>query len=125
MRLEALVAAVANVHSRMDERATRSVNISLTLRNWLIGAYITQYELGGADRATYGGRVFEALAKRLRGSGIGRADARELRRYKRFFEAYPQIRDSVTPNWPKCHSFHYRKFGSRRLPDWLHQVEPW
>ncbi len=28
-----------------------------------------------------------------------RADARELRRYKRFFEAYPQIRESVTPEF--------------------------
>lgn len=93
---EALVGAVAGVHARMAERATRAVNVSLTLRNWLIGAYISQYELGGDDRAAYGERVFEALADRLQASGVTRADARELRRYKRFYEAYPQIRETVT-----------------------------
>ena len=66
---EALVGAVASVHARMAERATRAVNVSLTLRNWLIGAYISQYELGGDDRAAYGERGFEALADRLQGSG--------------------------------------------------------
>ena len=96
---EALVEAVADVHTRMAERATRSVNISLTLRNWLIGAYIGQCELGGADRAAYGERVLEALADRLQGSGVTRADVRELRRYKQFYEAYPQIRESVTPEF--------------------------
>ncbi len=83
----------------MTERATRAVNVSLTLRNWLIGAYISRYELGGDDRAAYGKRVFEALADRLRASGVTRSDARELRRFKRFYDAYPQIRDTVTPEF--------------------------
>lgn len=96
---EALVGAVAGVHARMAERATRAVNVSLTLRNWLIGAYISQYELGGDDRAAYGQQVFDALADRLQERGVTRADVRELRRYKRFFDAYPQIRETVTPEF--------------------------
>ena len=96
---DALVGAVAGVHARMAERATRAVNVSLTLRNWLIGAYISQYELGGDDRAAYGERVIEALADRLQERGVTRADVRELRRYKRFFDAYPQIRETVTPEF--------------------------
>ena len=36
---------------------SRAVNISLTLRNWLIGCYIAEYELNGEDRAAYGEKV--------------------------------------------------------------------
>lgn len=63
---EALVGAVAGLHLGMAERATRAVNTTLTLRNWLIGAYISQYELGDDDRAAYGERVFEVAALALR-----------------------------------------------------------
>jgi hypothetical protein len=30
------------------------VNISLSLGNWLIGCYISEYQLHGVDRAGYG-----------------------------------------------------------------------
>jgi hypothetical protein len=88
---EALVDAVAAVHTSMATRAARAVNVSLTLRNWLIGAYIAEYELRGADRATYGEQLLETLADRLFASGIRRVDARELRRCKQFYVAYPGL----------------------------------
>ena len=96
---EALVHAVVAVHSSMAEHATRAVNVSLTLRNWLIGGHISGYELAGADRAAYGERLFESLAERLRGLGVPRVDARELRRFRRFYETYPQIRETVSPEF--------------------------
>ncbi len=91
--------AVVAVHSSMAEHATRAVNVSLTLRNWLIGGHISGYELAGADRAAYGERLFESLAERLRGLGVPRVDARELRRFRRFYETYPQIRETVSPEF--------------------------
>ncbi len=39
--------------------------MSLTLRNWMIGLYIAEFELRGADRANYGDQLFSALAKQL------------------------------------------------------------
>ena len=96
---ENLVDAISSVHSNMAMRATRAINVSLTARNWLIGAYIAEYELRGADRAAYGERLLERLADRLQQAGVGRVDARELRRFKRFFDAYPQIRESLTPEF--------------------------
>lgn len=94
---EALVRVVAEVHQRLAADAAKAVNVRLTLRNWLIGYYIREYELGGKDRALYGDRIFEKLAQRLRQRGIDRADARELRRYRQFYLVYPQIRESLTP----------------------------
>lgn len=95
--LEALVGAVVAVHVSMTKRATRAVNMSLTMRNWLMGAYIAEYELRGADRAAYGEKILEMLANRLRGRGIPRVDARELRRFRQFYDAYPQIRETLSP----------------------------
>ncbi len=94
---ESLVGAIADVHQRLHRQATKAVNTALTLRNWLIGCYVHQYELGGSDRATYGEHLIESLADRLREHGVPRTDARELRRYRRFFLTYPQIRDSLGP----------------------------
>ncbi|MBI4632966.1 MAG: DUF1016 family protein [Deltaproteobacteria bacterium] len=93
----ALVEAVRLVHEQSAAAAGRAVNVSLTMRNWLIGWHIYEYEQRGADRAEYGERLLERLAEALRSEGVSRADVRELRRYRRFYLVYPQIRESVTP----------------------------
>ncbi len=40
--------------------------MALTLRNWLIGYHIFEYEQHGSDRAQYGARLLETLAQDLR-----------------------------------------------------------
>jgi predicted nuclease of restriction endonuclease-like (RecB) superfamily len=85
----------------MSAQAGRAVNISLTLRNWLIGCYIQEYELNGTDRATYGEQLLATLASELRRLKINRSDERELRRYKRFYQIYPQIRETLPPEFHK------------------------
>jgi len=94
---EILVKAIRNVHENLSVQAAKAVNISLTLRNWLIGCYIHTYEQNGSDRATYGEQLLENLSLRLKETGLQRIEARELRRYRRFFIVYPQIRESLTP----------------------------
>ena len=92
-----LVASIARTHALFAAQASKAINVSLTLRNWLIGHHIAEYELQGADRADYGGRLLERLAQRLGEAGLRRIDARELRRFRQFYGAYPQIREAVTP----------------------------
>ena len=92
-----LVAAISQTHALLAAQAGRAVNLSLTLRNWLIGHHIAEYELRGADRADYGERLLERLALRLDEAGLRRIDPRELRRFRQFYATYPQIREAVTP----------------------------
>ena len=54
---ESLVHSIHSAHEELAAHAGRAVNISLTLRNWLIGCRISEYELHGADRAKYGERL--------------------------------------------------------------------
>ena len=96
---EQLVAVIEETHRAFLERATKAVNLSLTVRNWLIGYYIREYEQAGEDRAAYGDQLLDLLAGRLRKSGLKRAEARELRRFRQFYLAYPQIRETLTPEF--------------------------
>ena len=91
----ALVEVVRQVHEQSAAAASRAVNVSLTLRNWLTGCYIVEYEQHGADRAEYGERLLEKLADALADSGIAEISARSLRLYRQFFLAYPGIWQSA------------------------------
>jgi predicted nuclease of restriction endonuclease-like (RecB) superfamily len=96
----ALVEAVQHVHKACSAAVSRTVNTTLTLRNWLIGAYIHHYELHGADRAEYGDRLMASLADALVLRGISRCDRRELYRFRLFHLTYPQIVETVSPLLP-------------------------
>ncbi|TLS75127.1 DUF1016 domain-containing protein [Mariprofundus erugo] len=76
-------------------QAGKAINLSLTLRNWLIGHYIAEYELHGKDRAKYGERLFGELAIALR--GLSNCNRRQLYRYHRFYHFYPQIVGAASP----------------------------
>lgn len=97
---DSLVVAIEGAHALLAEQASKAVNVSLTLRNWLIGCYIREYEQAGSDRATYGERLLDSLAGRLQGGGLKRVEARELRRFRQFYLAYPQIRETLPPEMP-------------------------
>ncbi len=97
LSFERLVTTIGQAHARLAAQASRAVNSRLTLRNWLIGLYITEYEQQGSDRAHYGDTLIERLSERLMVAGVSRAEARELRRYRQFYLSYPQIRETLTP----------------------------
>ena len=94
---DSLVTSIVHLHQQTQDYAAKAVNVALTLRNWLIGYRIVEFEQQGNDRAAYGERLLPALAERLSAAGLKRVDVRELRRFRLLYEVYPQIRESVTP----------------------------
>ena len=96
---ESLVDIIGKIHENLFTQAAKAVNVSLTIRNWLIGFYIHEYELDGRDRAAYGEYLFKKLANRLHELGIKRVYERELRRYRQFYLTYGQIRESLPPEF--------------------------
>jgi predicted nuclease of restriction endonuclease-like (RecB) superfamily len=94
-----LVNAIRDVHAQCGAQAIKAVNISLTFRNWLIGAHIHHYELSGADRAAYGDRLLNTLAGQLTAAGISNCDRRQLYRYLRFYRLYPEIAGTLSPQF--------------------------
>lgn len=94
---ESLVVSIVQIHQQAREFAVKAVNVGLTLRNWLIGNRIVEFEQQGRDRALYGESLMESLSQRLGAHGLPRVTPRELRRYRQFYQVYPRIWESVTP----------------------------
>ncbi|WP_247236191.1 YhcG family protein [Telluribacter sp. SYSU D00476] len=87
-----LVATIEQVHSHLQAKAANAVNQALTIRNWLIGYYIVEFEQYGEDRASYGAELVSKLAKSIAIKGL---TAPELSRCRQFYHCYPQIIGSV------------------------------
>ena len=132
---EALVTAIAQVHDQTQRQAVQAVNIALTLRNWLIGYHIVEYEQHGSDRARYGERLLDELTRDLRGK-IGRGfTKRYLELFRQFYLRYPIAKSLISqfsislpslPNVPftpldwQDDAYFARLF--RELP-WTHFIE--
>ena len=95
MDFPSLVSAIREVHEQCAAQAKRAVNVALTMRNWLIGNYIREYEQNGADRAAYGQRLLDNLSERLILEGVAELTARYLRLCRQFASVYSEIWRSV------------------------------
>lgn len=93
-----LLKAIAAANRHLVDRAATAVNQALMVRNWMIGAHLVEFEQAGADRAKYGVRLLDRLAKDLKTRGLKGLDERTLRDCRTFFTLYPQIRVRWTPN---------------------------
>jgi len=88
-----LIDTLARIHRQLQASALGAVNQALTIRNWLIGYYIVEFEQGGEDRAEYGSRLLTKIAHNLKIKGLS---APELSRCRQFYLAYPQILGTLT-----------------------------
>ena len=89
-----LVAQIETTHQTLQTQAVKSVSSSLTIRNWIIGYYIVEYEQNGKDRAKYGTRVIENLVKKLKHiKGMSKSN---LKLFRQFYFVYPQINQIVS-----------------------------
>lgn len=91
-----LVASITGASHYFQLQAQKQVNVALTLRNWMIGAYLVEYELHGSDRAVYGQGLFKELTRQLEQQGLKQIRERHLYLCKDFYLAYPQILRTVT-----------------------------
>jgi len=110
-----LVQSIQSVDGQLRIQTARAVNVSVTIRNWLIGCYIREFEQVGVDRAAYGERLIEKLSATLSKLKVSRVEQRDLRRYRQFYLAYPHIRQSLTAEFLKA--LPGKVFGNSFYPD--------
>lgn len=96
LTFEKLVDSIRQIHKQFVSQAGRAVNINLTLRNWMFGLYIAEFELCGKDRAAYGDKLLHQLSKELRKHKVSNTGRRQLYNYLAFYRAYPQIVQTVS-----------------------------
>ena len=99
MQYNRLLTGISNLNQVTQIAVARAVNQTMTLRNWLIGAYIFEYEQNGVDRAAYGTQVIETLAKDLKQQGAIGLAVSNLKNFRQFALAYPHLaQNKILPN---------------------------
>lgn len=91
MDFDLLSQAIRSVHDASQSRVGRIVNQSMNLRNWLIGAYIIEFEQGGEDRAEYGKGLLKTLAKELKAQGAKGLSSANLKNFRQVALIWPQL----------------------------------
>jgi predicted nuclease of restriction endonuclease-like (RecB) superfamily len=88
LHFENLVNNIEQIHHHFQQQAVKAVNVSLTIRNWLIGFYIVEFEQNGADRAKYGEKLMKSLSDKISGKGLSETN---LKLSRQFFKVYPEM----------------------------------
>ena len=84
---------VQQLHDSAYSATVKAINRFATIRNYVIGFYIVEYEQHGNDRAKYGERLLKRLTERVNKRGINET---LLKNCRRFYSTYPQIKDYLT-----------------------------
>ena len=87
-----LSASVLNTHQMAQAGAIRAVNQMATLRNWLIGCYIVEYEQNGSDRAKYGDHLLTRLEEKVNTKGL---NVTIFQTSRIFYNYYPQLGELI------------------------------
>lgn len=96
MNFEKLVLRIQQTNDFLQQSAVKAVNTHLTFRNWLTGFYIVEFEQNGSDRAKYGTKLLENIARNISIKGL---TAPELSRCRQFYNTYPQIIGLITQDF--------------------------
>lgn len=83
-----LVKAVRVTSEASQASALKAINRMLTMRNWLIGYYIVEFEQKGKERAQYGDKLLKRLEERVDSKGLTEQTFRFCRV---FYSYYPQM----------------------------------
>ncbi|MDO9510138.1 MAG: PDDEXK nuclease domain-containing protein [Bacteroidales bacterium] len=89
--LDDLSSHIFEVHSYFKNYAVKQINNALTLRNWVVGYYLVEYEQSGKDRAEYGKKTLKTLSERLGKTDVKGFSDRNLRLCRQFYLEYPNI----------------------------------
>jgi len=95
MTLNDLIKSFRQTNALLKLHVIKAINVNLTIRNWLFGYFIVEFEQKGSDRAKYGEFLLKKLSERLAKYDISNTHERELRRYRLFYQRYPQIGQAV------------------------------
>lgn len=94
MTFKNLISNINEIHNTLQIKALQSVSVNLTIRNYIIGHYIVEYEQNGNDRAEYGAKIIDNLADSLK--HIKGLSPTNLRLFRTFYQVYPQIQQTLS-----------------------------
>ncbi len=91
MNFNKLTHAIFCVNNSLQAKAKLAVNMALTVRNWLIGCYIVEFEQNGEDRAIYGDELLKNLSRNISKQNVHGFSATNLKLFRQFYNCFPEI----------------------------------
>lgn len=110
-----LTSIIQSTHDAALSSAVKAINRLQTMRNWLIGYYIVEYEQHGKDRAEYGAKLLKKLEERVNRKGMTTTLFKWARK---FYRLYPQMSDNLPLNICRTVS---DEFGNQKSATVMHQ----
>ena len=89
-----LASIIQSTHDAAQSSAVKAINRMQTMRNWLIGYYIVEFEQHGKDRAEYGTQLLKKLEERVNRKGV---NITLLKNSRNFYIYYPQMAENLIP----------------------------
>lgn len=86
-----LAGVIRNTHDAAQTSAVKAINRMQTMRNWLIGYYIVEFEQHGKDRAEYGTGLLKKLEARVDRKGV---TVTLFKWARKFYRLYPQMTEN-------------------------------
>lgn len=96
MQFDTLLTILTDLHTGLSRQAARQTDQLMTLRNWLFGLYIVEFEQNGEDRAAYGQNIVPSLATSFKLNALKGLSKSTLYLYRSFYLTYPQIFQTVS-----------------------------
>ncbi|MSP53866.1 MAG: DUF1016 family protein [Gammaproteobacteria bacterium] len=96
MNLTEVAHILKEVNTQTVGYAAKAINRAVTIRSWVYGYYIQEYELNGEDKAKYGEKVMASLSEMLVNLGVEACSIRQLQICRQFYDIYPLIGQALT-----------------------------
>jgi len=93
MDFKSLLSQIHQTEVFFKEKISKTIDRNLTIRNWLFGLFIVEYEQNGKDRAVYGDGLIKQLSIDLSLKGLSTTN---LKLFKQFYLSYPQISQTLS-----------------------------
>ena len=105
-----LVGVIGSTHDATQTAAVKAINRMQTMRNWLIGYYIVEFEQHGKDRAVYGSHLLKRLEEKVNRKGL---TVTLFKWARKFYQLYPQMANNyVLPNYATVSTISPNRIGA-------------
>lgn len=105
-----LASIVQTTHDAAQSSAVKAINRMQTMRNWLIGYYIVEFEQHGKDRAEYGTQLLKKLEERVDRKGV---NVTLFKNSRKFYQHYPQMVENLAPSISPTVSDQFKTSGQK------------
>ena len=93
MKFDQLITSLQELDGSLKKQVAQSANVGLTLRNWVVGAYIVEFEQNGEEQAKYGENLLAKIAEKIMIKGLS---IRNLEASRLFYRSYSEIPQTVS-----------------------------